>query len=71
MTKPTDNFDLNGKEVVYASIEVDGIDTKDAPDFCDAYATYAEFVDGAALTDDELEQIPSEIIYQRVMDRLY
>ena len=39
------------------NIEVDGIDTTDYPDFCDAYIESAYHVDGDALTDDELEAL--------------
>ena len=38
-------------------IEIDGIDLKDRPDFCDAYICYAVWSDtGVELTDAELEQ---------------
>ena len=49
---------LNGREVVHA--QVDGVDSSDYPDFCDAYFCYAEFLDGTALTDLELEQLTDE-----------
>lgn len=49
-------MELNGRKVVCA--EVDGVDSTDYPDFCDAYFCYAEFEDdGTPLTDDELEQL--------------
>ena len=46
---------LNGKTVINA--EVDGVDTTDYPDFCDAYFCYAEYEDGTSLTDAELEEL--------------
>jgi hypothetical protein len=49
---------LNGREVV--NIEVDGVDTTDHPDYCDAYFSHAEFLDGTALTDEELEKLTDE-----------
>ena len=49
---------LNGKEV--KGLEVDGLDGDDYPDFCDAFFSYAEFMDGTPLTDDELEQLGEE-----------
>ena len=36
------------------SIELDGVDTNDYPDFCDAFITYAE-INGRVLTDHELD----------------
>ena len=42
------------------SIKIDGIDSKDFPDFCDAYISYAEFDNGIELTEDELEKYQEE-----------
>jgi hypothetical protein len=49
-----------GKEIDYDTIEIDGIDTSDYPDFCDAYISYAEYTDGTPLTDEELERMTEE-----------
>jgi len=49
---------LNGQKIKNA--EVDGIDSNDYPDFCDAFFSYAEFEDGTPLSDDELEQLGDE-----------
>lgn len=38
------------------NIEVDGIDTNDYPDFCDAYISYAEYR-GKPLSDGQLERL--------------
>lgn len=47
---------LNGRKVVDA--QVDGVDTRDYPDFCDAYFCYAVYEDtGDELTDAELEEL--------------
>ena len=40
-----------------SSIEIDGVDTKDYPDLCDAYISYAEWEDGTPLTDEELDSL--------------
>ena len=43
------------------NIEIEGVDTKDYPDFCDAFISYATFKDtGIELTDNELEQLMDE-----------
>lgn len=39
------------------NLEVDGVDSRDFPDFCDAYFSYACYEDGTQLTDDELNEI--------------
>ena len=46
---------LNGRTV--KSLEVDGLDSDDYPDFCDAYFSYAEFEDGTPLNDEQLEEL--------------
>jgi hypothetical protein len=61
-------------QVNFKSIEVDGIESYDFPDFCDAYATYAEFENGQPLTDEQLDKFNDEardIIHERVFDLLY
>lgn len=64
---------LNGKQVDVQSIEIDGIDPADRPDFVDAYIAYAEFEDGTPLTDEEMMRVQDEnyglindLIYDRV-----
>jgi len=51
---------INGKQVDLRSIELDGVESWDQPDYADAYANYAEFTDGTALTDDELEELSDQ-----------
>lgn len=51
---------VNGKEINVGSIEVEGVYSWDSPDFADAYITYAEFMDGTPLSDDELVQLEQE-----------
>ena len=46
---------FNGKKVV--DLEIDGADSRDYPDFCDAYFNYACYEDGTRLTDDELNEL--------------
>lgn len=56
------------------SIEMDGIHTWDAPEFCDAFCSYAEWGDtGEPLTDYELEKLneDSEFIYTETIKRVY
>jgi len=45
------------------NIEVDGIDTKDYPDFCDAYIVSADY-DSKPMTDDQLEEINEDGDFQ-------
>ena len=47
---------LHGRAVT--DIEIDGIDTRDYPDFCDAFISAAVWNDtGEPLTDEELDAL--------------
>ena len=54
------------------NIQIDGIDTKDYPDFCDAFICYAE-IDGVELTDEKYETLndDSDFVYDMVLSELY
>ncbi len=68
------DYPINGKEVDISSIQLDGIDRNDYPDFADAYACSANFEDGSELNDEELEQLNSdygEVINQLAHERMY
>lgn len=65
-------MELNGKQIF--NVELDGIKAWDAPDFCDAYFSYAEFEDGSALTDEELDTLAEkypEKINEMALEKLY
>ena len=52
---------LNGREVDPQSINIEGVDRQDYPDFCDAFISEAVWMnDGTALNDEELEQLTNE-----------
>jgi len=46
---------FKGKKVV--DLQIDGADSRDYPDFCDAYFCYGCYEDGTELTDDELNEL--------------
>mgnify|MGYP003672830596 CR=1 FL=1 len=45
------------------NIEIDGIDTKDYPDFCDAYIVSADY-DGVPMTDEQLDELNEDGDFQ-------
>ena len=53
------------------NIEIDGIDTKDYPDFCDAYISSADY-DGVPMTDKQLDELNEDrdYVYGHIMDYL-
>jgi hypothetical protein len=53
--KKAEFIKFKGKNVVIRSIEIEGVDSNDYPDFVDAYASYAEWANGKKLTDRELD----------------
>lgn len=66
-------YTFMGREIV--DLEIEDIDTSDAPDFCDAYVSFAVWKDtGKALTDEELEAFNDtcgDQVYDAVIDYLY
>lgn len=65
-------LELNGRAVIDA--EIDGIDMRDYPDFCDAYFDSAFYEDGTALTDDELIQLTNDngmTLHEMIFDSLF
>ena len=63
---------LNGRKVI--DIEVDGVDSRDYPDFSDAYFSYACYEDGTPLTDDELNKLTEDnddFLYEKAYDSLH
>jgi len=55
-----------------SNIEVDGIDTKDYPDFCDAFIASADY-DGKPMTDEQLDELNDNIdfVYECVLNHLF
>jgi len=51
---------INNKEVNLDSIRIDGVYHWDYPEFCDAFVSFAEFVDGKKLSTKELDKITDE-----------
>lgn len=51
---------LNGQKIDISSVEIDGIDKNDYPDFVDAYFSYAEYDNGMPLTNSELDKLTDE-----------
>jgi hypothetical protein len=55
-----------------ADVEVDGIDTRDYPDFCDAFIASATYK-GLPMTDSQLDRLndDKDYVYEEVMAHLY
>jgi hypothetical protein len=54
---------IDGKEVDTTTIEVSNIYPDDYPDFSDAYAANAQFMDGTELTDEQLAMLDDQYSY--------
>ena len=61
------------KEIDFSSLQVDGIDSKDYPDFSDAYICYGEYTDGTPLEDVDLQTLNDDasLIYDLVLKTIY
>ena len=62
---------LNGKNVV--NLQIDGVDSRDYPDFSDAYFSSGSYEDGTLLTDDELERLndlAADVLWEMAYDSL-
>jgi predicted NAD/FAD-binding protein len=55
------------------SLVLDGIDTTDYPDFCDAYFSEGFYLDGTEIPDDILEELSndSDLVHQKIIDLIY
>jgi len=49
---------LNNVNVI--DVEVDNVDMKDYPDFCDAYISEAKFTNGKSLDDEQLVELQEQ-----------
>lgn len=56
----------------YLNIEID-VNTRDYPDFCDSFITYAEHLDGTPLNDDELDELndDGDFVYELCLRKLH
>ena len=54
------------------NVDVDGIDHRDYPDYCDAFISYAEY-DGVPMTDEQLDALNehSDYVYDCVMNHIF
>ena len=62
---------LNGKEVDEKSIEIEGVDRRDYPDFSDAYISAANYIDGTPLSNKEIEELDAqnnELVHEKIQD---
>ena len=60
------------KKINWRSLEFEDVDLRDYPDFSDAYVSYAEYEDGTALTDEELELLDiheDDRVYDSLMNK--
>ena len=63
---------LNGKKVV--DLEVDGVDSRDYPDFSDAYFSSGCYEDGTPLTEEELDKLTilaDDVLWEMAFEKLH
>jgi hypothetical protein len=70
----SDDHQLCQRCVDVESIEIDGIDGRDYPDFSDAFVSKANWDDGTPLSEDELNQLQDQhpdLIYRKISDTAF
>lgn len=68
----SNSYDINGKEVDLSSLEIDGVERMDYPDFSDAYFTSGTYVDGTPISFEDLEEFEKdnpELLNRLIFDR--
>jgi len=69
---PQNTIDID--QIDIGSLEVDNANTRDYPDFADAYFSAGQWKDGRNLTDDELDILGSEqgdLLYNKAEDTIF
>jgi hypothetical protein len=59
------------KNIRMNTMEIDGINRADAPDYSDAFVSFAEYEDGTPLTEKEMDEIPFEVVGERIFQILH
>jgi hypothetical protein len=54
------------------NVQIDGVDTADYPDFCDAYIVSADY-NGREMTDDEIELLndDGDFVLEKVYEYIF
>jgi hypothetical protein len=54
------------------NIEIEGIDTKDYPDFCDAFIASADY-DGEPMNDKQIDELneDSDFLYEAIQNYIF
>ena len=47
-------------KVDWSTVQVDGVDSRDYPDFSDAFFSYAEYENGVELSEEELSKLTDD-----------
>lgn len=45
------------KRIDYSSLVIDGVDSRDYPDFVDAYVSYGLYFDGTQIDGEDLDEL--------------
>lgn len=64
---------LNNKAVDTGSLELSGVDGRDAPDFVDAYFSAGLWQDGTKMSDEDLDALKEahpDLFYDRVYNQV-
>ena len=51
------------------NVEVDGVDIKDYPDFCDAFISSADY-NGKPMTEEEIDELSDDFVHDEVLESI-
>lgn len=75
MNKNTNDYlPFKGGYVRHSSLQIEGVDTKDYPDFCDCWISGGEWSDGTELSESELEELQEThtgLAYELAIDFIF
>ena len=59
------------RKIDWDTVELDGIQHSDYPDYSNAYILSADWEDGTPLTEEELDAIDSQTVYDLVWESIH
>ena len=59
------------RKIDWDTVELDGIQHSDYPDYSNAYILSADWEDGTPLTEEELDAIGSQTVYDLVWESIH
>ena len=63
-------LESDADKIDFSTIEIEDVDNRDYPDFCDAYCSSVRWKNGAELNEEELEDF-NELFYSTINEAIH